>query len=206
MSEQFKTIVADPPWPMPETGRRTDAMKNRGEYISKGGRRVKAEWWGSKTGKTVKLPYPTMTLAEIGNLKLPASENAHLYLWTTNKFLEASYGIARKWGFEPSQVLTWCKPPMGIGFGGTYCGTTEFCLFCRRGSLPALRRVDSTWWEWSRPYECGHIAHSAKPDAFIDMVESVSPGPYLEIFARSQRLGWSSWGNESLRHVEISQR
>ena len=47
------------------------------------------------------------------------------------------------------------------------------------------------------------IAHSAKPDAFIDIVEQVSPGPYLEMFARRQRLGWDTWGNEALEHVSI---
>jgi N6-adenosine-specific RNA methylase IME4 len=45
--------------------------------------------------------------------------------------------------------------------------------------------------------------HSAKPEAFYDLVESVSPGPYLELFARRQRLGWDTWGNEALEHVDL---
>jgi N6-adenosine-specific RNA methylase IME4 len=76
--------------------------------------------------------------------------------------------------------------------------TTEFVVFARRGSLAALTRCDRQWFEWSRG------AHSEKPEAFLDIVEQVSPGPYLELFARRQRLGWDTWGNESLNHVELS--
>lgn len=81
--------------------------------------------------------------------------------------------------------------------GGTFMSTTEFVLFCRRGSLRAKQRVDRQWFEWPRG------AHSAKPEAFLDMVEATSPGPYLELFARRQRLGWDTWGNEALKHVDI---
>jgi len=193
----FRCIVADPPWPMPETGRRTRAQSDSlGKHTAKGGREVDGAWWGRFTDKTVALPYDTMTVDEIKTLPIPADDNAHLYLWTMNRHIENAYAVARAWGFRPCQLLTWCKPPMGIGFGGTYCNTTEFVLFCRRGTLKHLQRVDSTWWRWSRPYENGHIAHSAKPEAFQDMVMTVSPGPYLEMFARRRRLGWETWGNE----------
>jgi N6-adenosine-specific RNA methylase IME4 len=75
--------------------------------------------------------------------------------------------------------------------------TTEFIIFAGRGSLAPLSRCPRQWWEWHRG------AHSAKPEAFLDMVEQVSPGPYLELFARRQRLGWDTWGNEAFEHVEI---
>lgn len=75
-----------------------------------------------------------------------------------------------------------------LGPGGAYASTTEFVLFCRRGHLPPLRRCDSTWWQWSRD------GHSRKPSGFLDVVEAVSPGPYVELFARAPRLGWDSWG------------
>jgi hypothetical protein len=54
------------------------------------------------------------------------------------------------------------------------------------------------WFQWPRG------AHSAKPEAFLDMVEQVSPGPYLEMFARRNRLGWDTWGNEALGHVSLA--
>lgn len=64
-----------------------------------------------------------------------------------------------------------------------------------KGNTP---RCDTRWWSWPRG------SHSAKPDAFLDVVESVSPGPYLELFARRQRLGWDTWGDEALNHVELA--
>ena len=168
---RFKTIVADPPWDV-----------GRGP-----------EW--SSNGKSRALTYPTMSLEEISSLPIRelADDSAHLYLWTINKYI----AIARTWGFMPSTMLTWCKPPHGIGLGGTYTLTTEHCLFARRGTCPAAQRIDSSWWQWSRG------RHSAKPEAFLDMVESVSPAPRLELFARSNRLGWSTWGNECFEHVSL---
>lgn len=204
--KRYRTIVADPPWPMPETGRTTRGeTDSRGVYTAASGRQVDGVWWGRHRGGSVAIPYRTMAVEEIASLPVPAlsESDAHLYLWTTNRFLEAAYTLARGWGFRPAQLLTWCKPPMGIGFGGAYTLTTEFALFCRRGSLKHLRREDSSWWRWSRVYENGHIAHSAKPPAFLDMVERVSPAPYLELFARTQRLGWDTWGNEALCHVDL---
>jgi len=203
---KYRTIVADPPWPMPETGRTTRGeTDSRGVYTAKSGRVVDGTWWGKHRGGSIKLPYGTMTLAEIAALPVGefAEVDAHLYVWTTNRFLEQTYGIVRTWGFRPAQLLTWCKPPMGIGFGGAFTVTTEFVIFARRGSLPHARRQDSSWWNWSRPYESGHIAHSAKPEHFLDLVEQVSPGPYVELFSRRHRLGWDVWGNESANTAEL---
>lgn len=65
--------------------------------------------------------------------------------------------------------------------------------------VAAPARIHSRWFDWSRS------AHSAKPEAFLDLVEQVSPGPYLELFARRQRLGWDTWGNEALNHVDLAE-
>jgi N6-adenosine-specific RNA methylase IME4 len=206
MSKRYRTIVADPPWPMPATGKTTRGeTDSRGTYTAKSGRVVDGTWWGRHRGGSVRLPYTTMTLDEIRALPVGglAESDAHLYLWTTNRFLWDARAIAESWGFTFSTLLTWCKTPMGIGFGGAYTLTSEFVLFCRRGSLAPQRRHDSTWMQWSRPYENGHIAHSAKPDAFIDLVEQVSPGPYVELFARRARFGWEYWGDESLGTAEL---
>ena len=203
---QYRTIVADPPWPMPETGVTTRGETDgKGRYTAKGGRIMDGTWWGRHRGGSVRLPYETMTVEEICELSVPdlADSDAHLYLWTTNRFLEDAYAVARAWSFRPAQLLVWTKKPMGVGFGGAFTTTTEFVLFCRRGSLPHLQRMDSSWWQWPRPYENGHIAHSAKPDAFLDLVEQVSPEPRLEMFARRARFGWDYWGDESLSTISL---
>jgi N6-adenosine-specific RNA methylase IME4 len=127
-----------------------------------------------------------MSLDEIAALPVGdiAKRDAHLYVWTINAYVEQTYELARGWGFAPRTLLTWTKAPMGIGPGGAFSQTTEHILFCRRGQLPAKRRLDSTWWQWPRG------SHSRKPDAFLDLVEQVSPGPYAELFARRARFGW----------------
>jgi N6-adenosine-specific RNA methylase IME4 len=172
---RYRCIVADPPWHLPPTGPRT------------------GNGWPGTEGFHSVLPYPTMTLDEITALPVAdlAADGAHLYLWTINRYVEASYAVARAWGFEPSTLITWAKPPRGLGLGGPWVLTTEHVLFCRRGSLKATGRIDSTWHAFPRR------GHSRKPDEFLDLVEQVSPGPYVELFARRPREGWTVWGNEA---------
>lgn len=137
-------------------------------------------------------------------LIIPAEENAHLYLWTINAYLEDAFDLLRIWDFDYSTTLVWAKNPMGGGLGGSYGISTEFVLFARRGSLPTKSRVTGTWFNWKRPYdERGKPRHSAKPPEFFRMVEEVSPGPYLEMFARDNRAGWDAWGNEVESSVTI---
>lgn len=181
---RFRCIVADPPWP----------IGNFPAWFAKD-RRSKRE---NEIGVNP-TPYKTMTLPEIERLRVAdvSADGAHLYLWTTDAFYEAALRVARAWGFEKSATLVWCKKPMGLGLGGTFCSNTEFILFCRRGTLKAKRKVDTRWWGWPRG------KHSEKPEAFQNIVEQVSPGPYLELFARRQRMGWSTWGNEVPCDVQI---
>lgn len=179
----FRTIVVDPPWPQkagPLTGEFGEGFDVQGSRPSQD------------------LPYKTISLEEIRALPIAAApENAHLYLWTTNKYLPESFLLAQSWGFAYSTTLVWAKRPMGGGLGGAYGISTEFCLFCRRGTLPHHRRVTGTWFDWKRPYdERGKPRSSAKPNAFFDMVRDVSPGPHLEVFARDARDGWQGWGDE----------
>ena len=185
MRGKYRTIVADPPWRMPSGGPPSRSW---------------GAGWDASQKRPSSLPYNTMSLEEIADLPVSsiADKNAHLYLWTTNATLEATYDIARRWDFKPSQLLVWAKPPRGIGMGGAFTTTTEFVLFCRRGSLPHVTKQETSWWGWRRG------KHSAKPDAFLDIVEQVSPGPYVALFARRARFGWDYWGNESLGTAEMA--
>lgn len=175
---RYRTLVADPPW----------------EYHSWPVNR------GSRKGERDAIPYPTMNVYQIAALPVAdlAEKDAHLYLWTTQRYLRDAFMIADAWGFRYSTTLVWAKPPLGIGPGGTFAPAAEFILFCRRGTLRAKRRIDRCWWSWQRTHE-----HSRKPEAFLDLVEEISPAPYLELFARRNRLGWDTWGNESLEHAEV---
>lgn len=164
----FKTIVADPPWE-PALG---------------------ASWATRFTDKArPQKHYAVMSLEDIKAIRIPSAPQAHLWMWVLNQHMDWGYEVARAWGFEPQQLITWAKP--GLGTGRFQCNT-EHVLVCRRGSRHGnpFGSSGGTWFEWPRG------RHSEKPDAFYDLVERVSPPPYLEMFARRMRLGWSSHGNE----------
>ena len=178
---KFRCIVADPPW-------RVNRLESPGNIKFGKQQRIL---------KSVKLEYSSMSVEEISALSVPSEKDAHLYLWTINSRIEDAYAVARAWGFKPSTMLYWIKNPMGLGHGGAYVPCVEPVLFCRRGTLKTKTRCDRNWWTWPRG------PHSKKPDHFQTVVESVSPGPYLELFARRKRPGWSSWGNEITNDIEI---
>lgn len=193
MSGQYQTVVADPPWPIGDFP----------AFCGYAGPRKPEHKAG--TGR-VGVGYSTQTLDWIKALSVGslAADDAHLYLWTVNAFVTDAYEVAASWGFRPAQLLTWAKAPRGLGPGGTFANSTEFVLFCRRGTLKATQRVDRTCWDWKRPYSSRGTIGSAKPDGFYDLVEQVSPGPYVELFARRARFGWDYWGDQSLGTAELA--
>lgn len=144
----------------------------------------------------VKDHYDLMTLGDIKSLPVDrlADRNAHLYLWAVLPMMEQAFDVIRAWGFKPSTVLTWCKN--GPGLGGGFRGNTEHLIVARRGNLPFKALGSGTWFVAKRQ------AHSAKPEMFLDIVEEMSHAPYLELFARRQRLGWDTWGNECFDSTE----
>lgn len=139
-----------------------------------------------------------MTIEKIKALPVAelSQREGYLFLWTTNRFLEAGFGVLRSWGFNPRQVVVWCKPPRGEGPGGMFATTTEFVLIGQNikpgtnahGRRTMGTRIDRSWFEWPRG------PHSVKPPAFYDILEQVTPAPRVELFARQARLGWDSWG------------
>ena len=145
-----------------------------------------------------------MNMKQLYAVDFEAEDDAHLYLWTTNAFMVEAHDLARAWGFKQKTVLTWTKTyqnnpaQVSMKTGYYFRGATEHCLFCVRGSLK-LQTAEAlpTAYLWPR------LPHSVKPDAFYDLVEKASPGPYLELFARRARFGWDYWGNESLQTVEL---
>jgi N6-adenosine-specific RNA methylase IME4 len=150
-------------------------------------------------------PYPTMTQEELLNLPvgLWAAERAHLYLWTTNSFMVEAHQLARSWGFEPKTIITWIKrrrvvDDNWIGMGFYFRGVTEHILFAVRGNLKLFHC------DVPNIFYSPHTKHSEKPGAFYDLVQHVSPGPYLDVFARKQRFGFDTWGDEAFDFREYS--
>lgn len=185
----YSTIVADPPWPY---------TSSDGSAIPQGNPDT------PESGPGMTKRYGAMSMDDICDLSVPASTNAHLYLWTTNAFMVEAHEVARAWGFKPKTICTWVKTHQGdpdrvsMKTGYYFRGATEHFLFCVRGSLPLNNHSLPTAYLWPR------LPHSVKPDAFYDLVETASPGPYLELFSRRARFGWDVWGNESLQTVELA--
>jgi N6-adenosine-specific RNA methylase IME4 len=187
LNPPYATIVADPPWPYDTSLKGTSALPHT----------VKRD--GSVARGVDDMGYGVMTIADLCAMPVPtiAAKNAHLYLWVTNSFMVEGHEICGAWGFKPKTILTWVKTRqddadrVSMKTGYYFRGATEHCIFAVRGSLPLTTTVGvPTAFHWPR---IG--AHSAKPDAFGDLVEQVSPGPYAELFCRRQRLGWDSWGH-----------
>lgn len=163
---RFATIVIDPPWDWSDEGDQDQLGRARPTY-------------------------GTLSVEELTALPLgdAADVDAHLYLWITNRSLPKGVGLLSAWGFRYVTCLTWCKPHFGMG--NYFRGSTEHVLFGVKGSQALKRNNVGTWFNAAR-----EPTHSGKPRAFYELVESCSPGPYLDMFARSTRAGWSVWGAE----------
>ena len=186
---RFGCIVADPPWEYGKWGKASvnSSMVNGID---------------DPLNREKEIPYSTISVERIKAMPVRqlAAQDCDLYLWTTQKYLPDAFSVMDAWGFRYCQTLTWCKTPMGTGQGGLYCPTTEFLLLGRIGKMPQRERMNTTWWNIKRP----HRKHSAKPEFFIDVIEAMSDGPRLELFARRKRLGWHVWGDQTFRDVDLT--
>lgn len=172
----FQTILADPPW----------RFANRTGKVAPEHRRLDR--------------YSTMSMDAIKSLSVSriAAKNAHLYLWVPNALLPDGLDVMNAWGFRYVSNIVWAKRrkdggPDGRGVGFYFRNVTELLLFGVKGSLRTLGPGRSQ----VNMIETRKREHSRKPDEQYDLIQSCSPGPYLELFARYPRLGWAVWGDES---------
>lgn len=194
-SQRYSTLVVDPPWSYNDKL----GAANSGWSATEG--QIKSGMYPGVRGAAAH--YDTLPVDKIAELPVAGllEPNAHVYIWTTNAFMDEAYDLAKAWGVVPKTVLTWVKTKAKIeepeapedcafGMGFYYRGTTEHVLFCVRGSLkPLVHNARNVVF-------APRLAHSEKPDAFYDLVERVSPGPRVDLFARKSRPGWDVWGNE----------
>lgn len=120
-----------------------------------------------------------------------AAADCHLWLWVTNATLRAGYDVMDAWGFTPRSPLTWIKPRLGLG--NYLRNATEHLILGTRGNAPVRFRAQPTW--MFAPLQ----EHSHKPEEQYAVIERISDGPYLELFARRRppsQADWSVWGNE----------
>lgn len=199
----YGTIYADVPW----------------SYAGSTYNGRTSPWRSTSTSRYSLMSIDDITALPVADIAAP---DAHLYLWAVNPLMHRAFEVVEAWGFIHDTVLTWCKPGPGLGAG--FRSNTEHLIVARRGTrgnttcgncggrtrgarkcacerpewrsesgnVPPLRPFDGietgSWFTASRG------GHSEKPALFADLVERMSPGPYVELFARAPRLGWDSWG------------
>ncbi|BDT94159.1 DNA methyltransferase [Nocardia sputorum] len=134
--------------------------------------------------------YGLMSLDRIAAMPIVdlVEDNAHLWLWATNATLRTAYDVVDAWGFVPRSPLTWVKPRFHLG--NYLRNATEHLIFGTRGRAPVHYRSQPTW--MFAPIQ----DHSHKPEEQYAVIERISRGPYLELFARRRQPGWHAWGNE----------
>jgi len=171
---KYNVIYADPPW----------------DFKS---------WSKKGQGRSAQAHYDCMSLNDIGDIPVAdmASDNSVLLMWITDPFLDRGFDIIRKWGFTYKTVgFYWVKlnrksPGLFTGMGRWTRANPEQCLLATKGS-PKRKSggVRKTILEPRRE-------HSRKPDRIYSDIEKLVDGPYLEMFSRSSREGWDTWGNQA---------
>jgi len=176
--KKYRTILADPPW-----------MERGAGQVKRGADKH----------------YPLMKTKEI--IALPvvdlAEDNAHLYLWVTNNHLPDGLEVMKAWGFTYKTVITWAKDRIGIG--QYFRGMSEHVLFGVRGNIPYRLSDDGKRMQGRTLFHAPRTEHSVKPEEMRQMIEHVSIGPYLELFARKSVPGWDVWGNEVDSDVKLGE-
>lgn len=175
------TVLADPPW---------------------------KEHGAGKSVRGAQRHYPLLSTRDIPRVMMSApqwtiADDAHMYLWVTDNFLQDGLFVASSLGFSYVRTIAWFKGDtetehLQSGIGQYFRGCHELCLFCVRGDGYAVRTERR---DLKSAFIERRTLHSRKPDSFYDLVEARSAGPYLEMFARSGRPGWESWGNEAPRRT-----
>jgi N6-adenosine-specific RNA methylase IME4 len=145
--------------------------------------------------------YGTMVLNDILNLPVNrlTADRAHLYLWVPNALLPEGLQVLEAWGFQYKSNLVWHKVrkdggPDGRGVGFYFRNTTELILFGVKGKNARTLDPGRSQVNIIRSMK---REHSRKPDEMYKLIETCSPGPRLELFARGTRPGWTTWGNQA---------
>lgn len=163
----YDVIVIDPPWPMSQIERECRPNQSR------------------------LLQYPTMAIEEIKAIEIPCAADAHLWLWTTNRFLPDALDILKTWGFEYLCCFVWHKPGGFQPFNLPQYNC-EFALYARKGK-PVFADIK----DFSLCFNGQRQGHSAKPDEFYDVVSRVTSGRRIDMFSRRKIQGFDGWGKEA---------
>jgi len=164
-----RVLVADPPWPF------QDKLPGNGRGAGK--------------------HYDLLSIDDIANFPLPElADDCYLFMWRVASQVWQAYDVVSAWGFTDKTELVWRKLTVNgkehFGMGHHLRAAHETCIVATRGKpKPLVRNIRTI-------FDAPVGRHSEKPDQFYDLVESFAEGPYVELFARRRRPGWTCFGNE----------
>lgn len=169
MTTRYGALLLDPPWAfLTRGGKSTTPHRGEDEH------------------------YKVMTLAEIAALPVPAlaAPNCALFLWVVDSHLDVAFTLFNVWGFSYKTIaFVWNKRGR-LGMGYWTRKQAEICLLATRGRPTRLGKGVR------QVIEAPRREHSRKPDEVYTRIETLTGGPYLEMFARQQWPGWDAWGDE----------
>ena len=173
-TKKYNVIYADPPWTF-------KTFSNKGK------------------DRSPEKHYNVMNFKDICNLPVNkiANDNSVLLMWVIDPLLDKAFEVINAWGFKYKTVgFTWAKTNRKsegyfTGLGYWTRGNPEMCLLATKGKPKRISKsVPQLVVEQRRE-------HSRKPDIVYNHIENLLEGPYIELFARTQRNGWDSWGNQT---------
>ena len=168
--KKYKCIYADPPWD-------------------------KNIFWNESFTSV----YPRMHIDQIVSMgpqirEISHPEGCHLWMWAVAGWLKETIRVAEAWGFHESDFVFWAHDWMRMG---KVRHQGEILMFFEREPHMPLLSVEEINWEFTANWRG---VHSEKPDVLRKKVERCSPGPRLEMFARTKPLNreneWDTWGND----------
>jgi N6-adenosine-specific RNA methylase IME4 len=177
--KKYNVIYADPPW--------SYKAKNPPCLIKKQPLTCSVDYY-----------YQTMSYSEIKAMPIKdiSERNSVLFLWATTPNIEQALSLVGDWGFKYKTMITWEKINRDcMGYWFRVC--TEHLIVAVRGSVKSFRSMERTCYREARG------KHSKKPDYFYGLIESVTKGERLELFARNQREGWDVFGNQVNNSIKI---
>jgi N6-adenosine-specific RNA methylase IME4 len=169
----FRTVVADVPW------RFNDSLPGKSRGASRN--------------------YATLPLAEIKSFladrpEIVIAPDALLFFWRVSAMVPEAYEVVEAWGFKAKSEIVWSKKTASglqhFGMGRFVRAAHETCIIAKRGGAAVRdKSVRSV-------FEAPTGRHSEKPDEFFRIVERLGEGPFLELFGRKRRPGWTVLGDE----------
>jgi N6-adenosine-specific RNA methylase IME4/ParB-like chromosome segregation protein Spo0J len=174
--ELYSVLYIDPPWRLEPYSRETGMDRAADNH------------------------YPTMTTDQIAALKVPAADDAVLFMWGTVPMLLEAQHVMKSWGFTYKSHCVWNKPHAGTGYW--FRNKHELLLVGVKGDIPA----PAPGKQFPSVIDAPLAEHSVKPEIFAEMIQTLFPSArWVELFARRPREGWAVWGNEVAEETEAAE-